>query len=251
MKAKSLAVILVSLTVIVLTLGAFRISSSNKRQQLLELDNATDRGSIKWHAKKGRLEGKETVVLQAPFVEYANELNSFDSLTKTFAAIVAQPVKIKSHITSTNELYRDNEIRTWYKFKIHEKLSHDVLPQCSICDSSMEEIPEEMLPLDSDEILIQTYGGTVVVDGVTVSMVDRDMPRFLKSHRYLLFLQTDPSGKIGLLKMGPEGIYAIDAYGFLEPASKGPHPVVQEIERRLGNSLERLKADIQIRGVKK
>jgi len=99
--------------------------------------------------------------------------------------------------------------------------------------------------LNSDEILLEINGGTVEVEGVKVTMLNRQIPDFSESKPYLLFLSTDPSGKVGLLSLGPVGIYAISSPDQIEPIGKQNHPLAQDIRNFHRNSLASLRGYVQ------
>lgn len=239
MKIKLVAFILV--TFVAATMGIIRISSRSNQDQLSELETAKERGSIRWKAQAAKLKGEQQIVLPGPIADYATSVNSIDEVLSHFGVIVAQPVDKKSYV------YDADEIRTWYKFKILENLSEKQLPRCASCALPAGRLPQEMLPLNTQEILIETYGGTVDIDGINVTMFDRQIPEFLVSNKYLLFLSTDPSGNVGLLRMGPIGIFTIRPNDIVESVSKKPHPFTRDVRVRYQNSLDRLRADIQTR----
>lgn len=248
MKFKTVMLLLGILCTVII--GIVTVSSRSQQEEIKRLQDAPDKDTIAWQARLARAEGKHRVVLAGPLVEYGTAVNSVDEATKYLGVVVAQPIDKKTLISSTNELYRDNQIKTWYKFKILQNYSQNRLPTCSHCGSyELDRIPQDMLPLNSDEILIETYGGSVEIDGVEISMVDKEIPVFSESQQYLLFLQTDESGKVGLLRMGAVGIYKVDPFGTLESVArrKDLHPIAQEIQSVHGKSLESLKNHIQLR----
>jgi hypothetical protein len=220
----------------------------------MQLQDAPDKGTIAWHARLARAEGKRRVILHGPHVEYGTAVSSIDEAIKYLGVVVAQPIDKKTLISSTNELYRDNRIKTWYKFKVLQTYSQKPLPTCSHCGKyKSSRIPQDMLPLNSDEILIETYGGSVEIDGIEITMVDNEIPVFSESQQYLLFIQTDESGQVGMLRMGAVGIYRVDHSGTLESVAKGKdlHPITQEIQLVHGKSSVSLKNHIHLRSNKR
>lgn len=152
MKAKiiiSSIIVLLALT----SLTAFKVRSRSQKEQIEELQNAPDKGTIAWHARLAKAKGERKVVLPRPdwiaFKCYSTAENLDEALSQ-YGAVVAQPISYRTYIVSTNELYKDNEIRTWYKFRILENLSDKPIPVCRNCgdpDSDREKlIPQEMLP---------------------------------------------------------------------------------------------------------
>jgi hypothetical protein len=252
MRFKTITLLLVILCTVII--GIVTVSSRSQREEIMRLQDAPDKGTIAWQARLARVEGKRRVILPGPLVDYGTAVNSIDEAINNLGLIVAQPIDKKTLISSTNELYRDNKIITWYKFKILQTYSQKSLPTCNHCGNyESTRIPQDMLPLNSDEILIETYGGSVEIDGVEISMVDNEIPAFSESQQYLLFLQTDESGKVGMLRMGAVGIYKVDPSGTLESVAKGKdfHPITQEIQSVHGKSLESIKNHVQLRSNKR
>ena len=75
--------------------------------------------------------------------------------------------------------------------------------------------------------MMRVNGGTVELDGVTVTEIYR-LPKFLESNRYLLFLATETSGKVAGFGMGAAGIYRISTENTLIPFSKENNPVIHD-----------------------
>ncbi|MFL6277829.1 MAG: hypothetical protein ACJ74G_21790, partial [Blastocatellia bacterium] len=136
--------------------------------------------------------------------------------------------------------FQDAGIRTWYKFKIVEKLSHKELKPCDCMPADLV-APQEMFPLSANEILVPRAGGSVMVDGVEVTEDDLQFPQFALSTRYLLFLQTDDSGQIGLLGMGPTGVFVEQEDDRLEPLSRRPNALTSDITTRFRSSIQLLR----------
>ena len=246
MKAKIIiSSIIVLLALISLT--AFKVRSRSQKEQIEQLQNAPDKYTIAWHVRLAKAKGERKVVLASPiFCGFRAE--NLDEALSQYGAVVAQPINHKTYIASTNELYKDNEIRTWYKFRILENLSAKPIPVCRNCgdpDSDREKlIPQEMLPVNENEILIEVYGGTVEIDDVTVTQNNRYNPNFLESNQYLLFLIADAPGKVVGIGMGELGIYMISSENRLIPFSKENKRIIQDITSLYSSSLDSLKTYI-------
>ena len=215
-----------------------RISSRNQEQAIIELSASETKGTISYQAKLAKIQGKRKVFLPGYHVSYANEVKSLNDALSNQGLIIGELIKKKSGVIN-NEY-----IVTWYKFKIIDNLTAD-LPQCLACESRLENEAKDMLPEGPNEILISAIGGSVKVEGVEVTMEYSGVPEFLKSQRYLLFLATDSSGKIGVLKMGSVGVFRIDPTGLIEPVDDTPHPLRAELIGRHNRSLDQLKDHIQ------
>ena len=244
-----------------ISLKSLKVSSRNQQEQIEELQNVPDKGTIAWHARLAKAKGLRKVALPGPIVDYGMAEN-LDEALSFFSVVVAEPISHKTHIASTlaldtnNKVYeykKDNEIHTWYKFRILENLSGKSLRDCSACQDDVDWeklIPQDMLPVNRDEIMMRVNGGTVELDGVTVTEIYR-LPKFLESNRYLLFLATETSGKVAGFGMGAAGIYRISTENTLIPFSKENNPVIHDITGLYNSSLDSLKTYIRNRPPKK
>ena len=212
--------------------GASAISSKKQEQELAALEKADDRGTLAWHAKRAKLQGEKQVVIRAPLARYGVADNWNEALSH-YSAVVAEPVERKYYVSD------DYSVNTWYKFRIIDRLSHP--RECDFC-SQLAPLPDDMLPLKEDEILVRKKGGTTTVDGIKIMCVDPQFPDFKLSHKYLLFLSLDSAKKEGVLLMGPWGVYSVKSGDVLEivnPEIK--HQLRDEIKTRFGNSVKRIK----------
>lgn len=235
MRVKVAVFILVSL--VVFAIGGARVylrSQGQTAEQIAELEKAEDRGSLKWYARLAKAKGQNRISMWGPHATYANEVKDLNDALRYYQMILAVPIEKQSLP------FQDASIRTWYKFKIVEKLSHKELKPCDCIPADLV-APEEMFPLGADEILIPRGGGSVIVDGVEVTEVDVEFPQFALSTRYLLFLRTDDSGQIGLLGMGPIGVFVEQEDDRLEPLSRRPNALTSDITTRFRSSIQLLR----------
>ena len=232
---KKLIVLVIISLIVVAGAGVIAIypaSTQQEQQELEKLDKAQDKNSLKWFARKAKLEGKQDVVIPAPSVEYLGLEDSPEQALETYSLVVAQPVR---HMSLAP--YED-KIVTWYKFRILETISQR--PPCPVCPGLTLEPPQEMLPLKDDEFLLSKNGGSVSIDGVKVTMVEPALPPFSNGKKYLLFISRNPSG-VANLWAGPYGVYTVTPEGLIEPVNKEPHPIKDTLKERFNNSLDRLK----------
>jgi len=219
--------------------GNLKISSITKQKRIAELDATERRGTLSWYAKRARIEGKEYLVLPGPLAEYAT-VKDVDEALAHFGVVIARPAEKESFVQN------NIEIMTWYKFKIIENLSQKKLPTCAVCDPFDGPIPQGLLPLGSNEILMLRYGGTVRIEDVEVTMVDTQISDFSMAHEYLLFVATDQSGRVDR-GIGPIGIFTVKEDQALEALSKNPNSFTRDVEARYGHSLQLLRADMNRR----
>lgn len=222
-----------------------RSHSNNEQKLLAELQNSKDRGSLNWHVQVAKVKGQGQVTLPGPNVEYVTDVHSLDEVLLQYGVVVAQPI---SHLGYVHDA---NLLATWYRFKILENITGRPLPKCTFCSPEGESLPQELSSLGEDEIAVPVFGGTAVIEGVRVTMANRDFPPFDPSKKYLLFLSTGQSGKVGFLSMGPVAILTIDSEGRLEPASLESHPILSEIAFRCSNSLETFRTFVQSRSTQR
>jgi hypothetical protein len=234
MRIKIAAFILVSL--IVFAIGSAKVylrSQEQTAEQIAELEKAEDRGSVKWYARLAKAKGQNRISKSAPESCYADDVKDLNDALRYSQMILAVPLEKQSLP------YGETGVITWYKFKIVEKLSHKLKP----CQCMPEELvaPQEMFPLSANEILVPRTGGSVMVDGVEVTEDDLQFPQFALSTRYLLFLKMDDSGQIGILGMGPTGVFVEEEDDRLEPVSRKSNALSSDITTRFRSSIQLLR----------
>jgi hypothetical protein len=243
----TLIFVLCGLALVVFGLGTvgtlFRSSQGRSAgDELADVEKAKDRGTIQWHVKRAKLKHQDRVVLRAPIAQY-QQANDFNDAITSNGVVLAEVVDKRSY------LHGNDEIVTWYKFRIVETLSKTI-PYCVNCASHSELVPKEMLPLNSDEVLIGRAEGTIEIDGVQIAMIDPDFPEFLTSRRYLLFLQRVPADNLAILRMGPTGAFSVESGDAFFPMGKQrsavkPDRFNEDMNTRFGESLTRLKTHLE------
>ncbi len=132
---------------------------------------------------------------------------------------------------------------TWNKFKILETFSQ-ASPQPNYVD--WEPIPEELLPVKEDEVLIHTAGGTAVIDGVEVTQHDASLPAFEKGHKYLLVISLDPSTRIGSMRLGLYSTLPVNTDETLDPRNNQNY-LQSFLRKHYQGSLQNLKGALKSR----
>lgn len=240
MKSRLALTIFVGFILVLAGTNLIRVSSSrSKAQQLRELDNAEDKNSVGWRVRVAKVKGDKQAVLPTGNIDYADGVRTVDEALIHNEAIIASPIKEKSEVVD------DDSIQTWYKVRVLENLSDKNVLRCADCVPSTLVVPQELLPLNKDEILILQSGGSVVVDSVQVVMSDPAFPKLELGGRYLLFLQTDQSRRIGFLMMGPTGVYTMDNDDKLTPINIKPHPFKSEMSDRYNSSIESIRGHVR------
>jgi len=207
------------------------VSVQNK-SKIDALEKSQDRGKLTWYAELAKAKGKQDITFHSGIIRYAVPRSLTEALAY-YNVVVAQPVKTKSYAGI-------KDIQTWYKFRIDEELSTPSIP-CPSC-TVLGEIPVEMLPLEKGEFLVSQLAGEVMIDGVRVISLDPKFPPFEVGKRYVLFMNFDDQKTVGFLRMGPWGTFALGPDEKLESIDKKlKHPVQEELENDLGDSLGRLR----------
>jgi hypothetical protein len=207
--------------------GVVAVTSSRNRQENVKPN------SLRWFAAKAKASRKDKIFIPAP-VEYLGADSPPDELLSQATIVIARPVA--SYTSAPN----DEDVVTWYKFRLVETLTEGV--PCPRCPNRTP--PNEILPVNTDEFLLPKYGGTLAVDGVEVTKGESDFPPFSEDKNYLLFIVKSPNGTASLLT-GPSGVYAVNPEGAAEPVSNRSHPLKEAIRQRFDGSVERLKQHVK------
>jgi hypothetical protein len=236
MRNKLILLALVGFILVLLGANLIKVSSKSKQEELKQLDRAEDKNTIAWYVRVAKAKGEKTVALPVEQSEYANGFETLDQALQYNEAIIGMPIEKRV-------VYTDDSLRTWYKIKILEDLSDKNRLKCSDCTFNGLTVPQELLPLNTDEILMVLGGGSATIDGVQVTYDDPLYPQFQLSKKYFLFFQTDQSRQIGLIRMGPTGVYTIGD-DKLSPVNENPHPIKSEIINRYNSSIESLRSHV-------
>src|ERR1700749_4901187 len=177
-----------------------KISSIQKQRELDALEKSADHNKLSWYAKKAKLQGEQEVTLPPFSVDYPGGGSDLPEALSYFSVAIVQPV---ASVTGTAN---DYSVTTWYKVKILEYLSKRDTT-CSTCPA-LEEVPQSLLPLNEDEVVLNMAGGSYLIDGVKVITPTNHLP-IEKSKKYLLLLSTTSSGT-ALIGGGPAGAFLID-----------------------------------------
>lgn len=189
--------------------------------------------SLKSVSKRTKNEGKNTVVIPGPRIEYGGENMTLEDAFAKSSVVVAEPFESKSSI------FGDDHIITWYRCRLVDTISIRPPLVCDSCPQLLEK-PADIKPTELGEVLIPKVGGTGLVDGVRVTMRDVDMPDFELHKRYLVFVSISPDGVARLLG-GPTGVFRLTDDDLLEPMARKSR-LKSEIENRFNLKLSKLGA---------
>lgn len=187
--------------------------------------------SLSERVRQVKAKGGTQVSLPGPIPMY-DDVDDLNEALTLYDVVIAHPID-KISIAPD-----ERNIMTFYKFKIDEVLSQRENIKTACCD--IEKAPVALPPLKPKEFYLQAGGGTLLFEGINVS-VEEEFGDLLKHQKYLLLLSLNPSSNIGLVKLGPSGVFALDSTGVLETLSKKPDVLSRQLEEQYGKSLARLK----------
>lgn len=214
-------------------------TTMRQRQEVVDLQNANDAGTVDWYARVAKAKGTTLIVKPGPDgVEFADGIKNLGEAASYYHILVAQPVEKRSFLERQQVLGRNyDRIRTWYRFRVIENVGRQELRQCADCPAS-DFVPAEMLPVQPDEFLIPVGGGTLLVDGVEVftpPIFDFDLYQ-----QYLLFVRMREPGTWGKISVGPGGVFTVNPDKTVTPVNEKEHSL-KDILKEYKNSVKELK----------
>jgi hypothetical protein len=225
------------LAIVVLSAGVVstKLSSMQKQRELEALEKSPDYNKLSWHAKKAKLKGEKQVTLPAPAIDYPGGGADLNQALSNFSVAIVQPV------ASETGAINDYSVTNWYKVKVLEYLSKKDSP-CITCPT-LEQVPQSLLPLGQDEVVLDMVGGNMVIDGVNITMAAKHFP-LKKSKKYLLLLVTNPSGT-ALIGAGPLGAFLIDDDDKLKPVGDASHHLARDMISNFGSDVSMLRQHLK------
>lgn len=223
--------IIIMCVILVAVVGVvIKTSSLKSRQIKISADDLPPtENRLKWYATKAKEQGLSEVQIASPWVDYLGSATSnLNEALSGYSLVIAKPVQSQTIID------KYDNIVTWYKFEIVEFLSKRDKPACMTCP--LPSPPEEMFPLLENEFVAGKYGGTVEVDDVKITSVDKQFPDFTSSKEYLLFISRYDDGA-ATIGMGPSSVFTVESDGYLRKLNNSPNAVKKQIEHELGKSL--------------
>lgn len=162
-------------------------------------------------------------------------VNTLDAALSRYTVVEATPVSKKSYVLD------QYGIGTWYRFRIDRTFKQNPLPACSTC-GAMPDPPADTPALNWNEMMVLRAGGVQVVDGVTFFVNAADFPDFSLNQKYLLFIDYDASKKVGLVSVGPPGVFMVNGSGGLAHiyTSEVDDPICSRLASTYGNNANTL-----------
>ena len=207
-----------------------RFINSNEPELLSAKVEQAEYGSLKWHIQQAEARGEKEFVTGV--LGCGMGVSTLNEALSNYSVVVLQLIEKRT--------YAENHgLHTWYKFRVLETLSHKPLPHYSRW-SSYVPLPSD-LPVGADELLMQGGDGSIVIDGIMV-IQHSNSPDYLPSKQYLLFVELDSSRRLAVVPWSDEiGIFTVDADGVVKATDNLSYNLKDQIGKRFGNSVERLK----------
>lgn len=188
--------------------------------------SAAEPGSIRWHAQRAQQQGTTSITIPAPRGMF-EKISSLDQALSTYHVVVGMP------IASVTQVLDNNHVYTWYKLRILESLVSHPNPEVPAVS-----IPEALLPVKANEIIVHVPQGTVTVDGVRITVTDPDSHLLTLHEKYLLFLSPDSSGQFAYLRAGPNSTFLIKPDNKIAPLVDTQSHMQVDVEASTGGSLD-------------
>ena len=200
------------------------------------------RGLLAWQAQKAHTEGKSAVTLGPTILEYPGPEPLETALVHS-SVIIATLLESKT-------THDQREIQTWRKYRIIEWLSRQSRELPPERDqnwlATLNTAPKSMLPLAGDEFLMEDYGGTVTVDGVTITITGDGTQELPVGGRYLMFVIFGSAREIAGANYGPASLFTIDDSDTLHARfpklDSNRNSLLHEIRQRANGTLSGLRS---------
>jgi hypothetical protein len=128
-------------------------------------------------------------------------------------------------------------LATWTRFTLNETLSI-VAPH--VCVGGACTPPTGIAAAGPNELLVPKPGGNIFKYGVEVDLRLEGFPDFVNGQNYLLFLDYDPTSRVGAPALGELGVFAVNANGTITPVAASGD-LKNDITTRFGNSLSQIR----------
>src|SRR5205807_3808648 len=136
-------------------------SSKSKRnsfptqEQALTQTRPQDPTTLSSRIKIAKAKGDRQVVFPGPIPIY-DDFGSLDEAIANYEIVVARPIEKVSFLLDPRD------ITSFYRLEIMETLSPQKLAKCCF----PKDAPNELLPLNTNEVYLRVGGGTLMLDGI-------------------------------------------------------------------------------------
>ena len=158
---------------------------------------------------------------------------SLEDASRVYSVIIGVPVSQETVIEN------DRHLPTGHKLHVIERLSRRpasvLVPNLS--EFPAGERPESQIPEGSEMIFLIQHGGTLTINGLTITERVAGFPQLIKGKKYLFILDTSADSKISTSPLGGAGVFEISDVDSLIPLAQSEHPLASEIRGKDANSL--------------
>lgn len=186
-------------------------------------------GTIAGYIEEAQAQNLNSITFDSGIHEYFVP-NSWDEVLGRFSFLVVEPTELRSY-----GALADDTITSWYRFRLVETLATKPPP------FAITQPPSDMTSPQSNEILMFKWGGTIIVNGVSVTAEEPAFPNFTMGQRYLLVVQLDANTKLVNNAMGVDGAYHIGANGQISSLNPNGGIFANDLAGRYSNSIDQLR----------
>ena len=159
---------------------------------------------------------------------------SLDDAARRYSVVIVQALEHYGLIES------DKRIGSWWRFQIRSFVSpsrvSSLAPKLAQLPKDFQ--PTRYLPIPPDEVIVFRRGGTVLLDGVSVTEEDPQFDTFIDGQEYVLFL-AQSEDRLASIPLGSDGSYAILNGGLLSSLrNAGRGAIERELEERHHSRLD-------------
>lgn len=194
-------------------------------------DDWKNRYSLASIAKQAKADGKTSVTVTGPIIEYAGSNIGFEEARQLYSIVVAEPLEARPYSADSEHIV------TWYRCRVREAISIRPPLVCDTCPVPGNP-PVGMGVAREGEFLISRSGGTVLIDNVEVTMTG--MPDLKIDQSYVMFASINSNG-VALFVGGPVGLFRVGDNDSLEPVVP-TSKLGSDMQRRFSLKLSRLRA---------
>lgn len=190
-------------------------------------------GSLLWRVREAKARGETE--LRVSVLNCGTVLSTLTEALRNYSVVVAQPVEKRVLLNESGDVV------SWYRFRTVEVLSARPVTEFWRRSSSETNLPAEMSPVGRDEFLMDESGGELEIEGVKVVYTSND-PKYSLGQKYLLFLEMDHDRRYAFIPWSEAGgIFRVDDAGHISDRREYNYDLKDGLERRFGNSVERLR----------
>ena len=210
-------------------------NSPSITQTVLAQQGLGEPGSIDYLAQQASANGESMIV--NPIMPFHEDVEGFDEARGAYTILVAQAVSNQSYAISPYNL------ETAATFNVSEIITTNT-PH--LCVNGSCGVPAGVPAPGANQLLLLKAGGSIVRNGVTVTQEWTELPDFTPGQTYLLFVDYDPTTRVGVPAIGPVGVFLVssDTVSSVITDPDKASGLQDDITERFANSLSQLRAAI-------